>query len=184
MNLNKNMQELKCYLWMDLWLHLVENSAPVAFYCTLLVWVMNYNYGMRCTQMCPKKVKECGALCVHISCHGLSMTVIQIQEWLGWGGGGAISFTTEHQSDPLIPVFLSAVARMKCLMGKNSADEWCREMTLVRYDRVCMGTLLVLIRCSQWKMITTDWQSNKVILKTPTRMQSPHFVCKQHQNAR
>lgn len=45
---------------------------------------------------------------------------------------------------------------------RTGTGKWSREMTLERYDWAWTGTLPVLIRHSQWNMIITDSQTDKV----------------------
>lgn len=63
-NQNKNLNVTFGLIYGFIWLIILHQRLSAA------LWLMNYNYGMRCTQMWPKKVKECGVLCVHVSCHG------------------------------------------------------------------------------------------------------------------
>ncbi len=75
----------------------------------------------------------------------------------------------------VICILCPMILKWKCLRGKNGTGKWSWEMTLESCVRAWFGTLL--IRCSQWNVIITNYQTTTWAL----RMQSRHCsVCMQH----
>lgn len=142
--------KVKCCNWTDLLLCLVYKHR-----CLMSDFDSETNevhFILRCAQIWPKKVKECGVLCARM--------FPTVGSWWrpfryrsGWSGGAwlPLQLNISHSHRLGYLYFMSSDSRMKKSRGggKNGTGKWSREMTLERYDRAWMGTLPVLIRCSQ-----------------------------------
>lgn len=146
----------KCLNWADLSLCLVYNSTSVP---NVDFDSLTNELHFGCSQMWPKKVKECSTHCVHVSPlweldDSHSDTRVAVIE-------DVIAFAAQHHWGYLHFTLCTVILQSWSLTGTNWTRKWSTEMTLEWYDDAWMRTLQMLIRYSQWNMIINDSQANK-----------------------